>query len=96
MLNDLPFYERAHEADAKACQECLDQWEEKRQEGTLRKALGEKGPGEKGHGSSPVVRPPAAKKEKKTITQALKIVSLASDLSSSSLDSVSSRPNSPA
>ncbi|RVW75242.1 hypothetical protein CK203_047180 [Vitis vinifera] len=41
-LKDLPFYERARKADAKARQECLDQREEKRQEGTLRKAPGEK------------------------------------------------------
>ena len=44
VLKDLPFYERAHEADAKARQERLNQREEKRQEGTLRKAPGEKGP----------------------------------------------------
>ena len=37
VLKDLPFYERASEANAKARQECLDQREEKRQEGTLRK-----------------------------------------------------------
>ena len=30
VLEDLPFYERAREANAKACQECLDQREEKR------------------------------------------------------------------
>ena len=30
VLKDLPFYEKAREADAKACQELLDQWEEKR------------------------------------------------------------------
>ena len=47
VLKDLPFYERAREADAKALQERLDQQEEKRQEGTLRKAPSEKGPGKK-------------------------------------------------
>ena len=60
VLKDLLFYEKAREADAKARQEHLDQREEKRQEGTLRKA-----PGEKGRNSSPAVRPQAAKKEKK-------------------------------
>ena len=29
VLKDLPFYEKAREEDAKACQERLDQWEEK-------------------------------------------------------------------
>ena len=38
VLKDLSFYERAREADAKACQEHLDQREEKRQERTPRKA----------------------------------------------------------
>ncbi|RVW72062.1 hypothetical protein CK203_054799 [Vitis vinifera] len=65
--------------------------EEKRQEGTLRKA-----PGEKGCNSSPTVCPPAAKKKKKTIAQALQVVSSTPDLSSSSSDSASSRPNNPA
>ena len=60
VLKDLLFYEKAREADAKARQEHLDQREEKRQEGTLRKA-----PGEKGRNSSPAVHPQAAKKEKK-------------------------------
>ena len=60
VLNDLPFYERVREANAKARQE-------KRQEGTLRKV-----PGEKGRDSSPAVRPPATKeknekKKKKTL-----------------------------
>ena len=73
MLKDLPFYERACEADAKARQERLDQRNEKRQEGTLRKALGEKG-----RDSSLTAHPPATKekkKTKKTIAQALRIVS---------------------
>ena len=93
VLKDLPFYERAHEADAKARQERLDQREEKRQEGTLRKA-----PGEKGRNSSPAVCPPAAKKKKKknTIAQALRVVSPTPDLSSSSSDSVPNWPDNPA
>ena len=62
----------------------------------MRKVLGEKGPGEKGRDSSPAVRPPAVKKKKKTIAQALQIVSPTPDLSSSSLDSASSRSDSPA
>ena len=67
VLKNLPFYERASGADAKARQERLDQQEEKRQEGTLRKTPGEKGPGEKGRDSSPTVRSPTVKKKKKTI-----------------------------
>ena len=43
VLKDLPLYEKAHEADAKARQERLEQRDEKMQEGTLRKAPGEKG-----------------------------------------------------
>ena len=60
VLKDLPFYERARKADAKARQERLDQREEKRQEGTLRKA-----PGEKGHYFLPATCPPAKKEKKK-------------------------------
>ena len=88
MLKDLPFYEKVHEAYAKAR---LDQLEEKRQEGTLRKA-----PGEKGRSSLPAIHPQAAKKKKKTIAQALNIVSPAPDLSSSSSDLASSRSGGPA
>ena len=96
VLKDLPFYEMAREADAKACHEHLDQREKKMQEGTLRKALGEKGPGEKGRDSSPAVRPPAAKKKKKnTIAQALQIVSPIPNLSSSSFDSAYNRSDNP-
>lgn len=69
VLKNLPFYEKAREADAKARQERLDHREEKMQEGTLRKALGEKG-----RGSSYAVHPQVAKKKKKTIAQAIKIV----------------------
>lgn len=43
VLKDLPFYEEAREADAKARQEHLDQREEKKQDGKLRRASGEKG-----------------------------------------------------
>ena len=92
MLNDLPFYERVREADAKARQKRLDQREEKRQKGTLRKA-----PSEKGRNSSPVVRPPATKEKnkKKTLAQALWVVSPILDLSSSSSESVPSRLDNP-
>ena len=62
VLKDLSFYAKACEADVKARQERLNHREKKRQEGTLRKTLGEKG-----RGSSPTVRPPTAKKKKKTI-----------------------------
>ncbi|RVW91869.1 hypothetical protein CK203_030189 [Vitis vinifera] len=39
LLKDLPFYEVAHEANAKAHQDHLEQREKKRQEGKLRQAL---------------------------------------------------------
>ena len=91
VLKNLPFYKRARKAVAKARQEHLDQQEEKRQEGTLRKA-----PGEKGRDSSPMVRSPTAKeKKKKTIVQALQVVSPVPDLSSSSSESAPSRPDKP-
>ena len=86
VLKDLPFYEKASEADVKARQERLDKREEKRHEGTLRKVSDEKG-----HSSSPAVRPQAKKKKKKTIAQALKIVSPVPNLSSSSTDSAYNR-----
>ena len=87
VLKDLPFYERAREADVKARHKRLDQREEKMQKGTLMKALGEKGPGEKERGSFPAVRPLATKKKKKnTIAQALQTVSPTPNLSSSSFD----------
>ena len=91
LLKDLPFYERAREIDAKARQERLDQREEKRQEGTLRKA-----PGEKGRDSSPVTRPPATKekkKTKKTLAQVLRIAALTPEALSSSCRSGPSQPD---
>nr|CAN72789.1 hypothetical protein VITISV_025818 [Vitis vinifera] len=39
VLKDLPFYEKAREEDAKACQERLDQWEEKSRSGSPAQAL---------------------------------------------------------
>ena len=86
VLKDIPLYAKAREANAKTRQERLDQREEKRHKGTLRKA-----PGEKGHGLSPTVCPLAAKKEKKTLAQAIKIVSPAPEPLSSSIASASSR-----
>ena len=59
VLKDLPFYEEAHEANAKARQEHLDQREEKRQEGTLRRA-----PGDKRLAPFPPASAPANKKKK--------------------------------
>ena len=85
VLKDLPFYERARKADAKARQEHLDQREEKRQEGTLRKA-----PGEKGRYSPPTAHPPARKekkkrkKTKKALSQVLRIAVPNLEASSSS------------
>lgn len=58
VLKDLPFYKEACKADAKARQESLEQREEKRQEGTLRKV-----PGEKGQSFSSTTCPPAKKKK---------------------------------
>ena len=58
-----------------------------------------KAPGEKGRDSSPVVRPPTTKekkKMKKTIAQALRIVSQTPDLQSSSCESGPNRPYNPA
>lgn len=44
LLKDLPFFNEAREADVQARQESLNQREERRQEGTLRRAPGEKCP----------------------------------------------------
>ena len=89
VLKDLPFYERARKVDAKARQERIDQQEEKRQEGTLRKA-----PGEKGRDSPPAARPPATKeKKKKTLAQVLQIAVPTLEASSSSCRSGPSRPD---
>ncbi|KAL6328594.1 hypothetical protein AAG906_038789 [Vitis piasezkii] len=58
VLQDLPFYTEAREADAQARQERLSQREVKRQEGTLRRAPGEKRPT-----SLPPTRPSVEKKK---------------------------------
>ena len=87
VMKDLPFYERAHEADPKVHRERLHQREEKRQDGTLRKA-----PGEKGRDSSPAARSSTIKeKKKKTLTQVLRIVAPIPELSPSSCRSGPSR-----
>ena len=59
MLKDLPFYTEAREADAQARQDRLNQREERRQEGTLRRAPGEKRPT-----ALPTAHPSAEKKKK--------------------------------
>ncbi|KAJ9693664.1 hypothetical protein PVL29_009561 [Vitis rotundifolia] len=82
VLKDLPFYEEAHELDTKARQEHLDQREEKRQEGKLRKALGEKG---QPSPSSSADSSPA--KKKKPSTKAIKVLALV--LASSSVSTPS-------
>ncbi|KAL6319982.1 hypothetical protein AAG906_037059 [Vitis piasezkii] len=93
VLKDLPFYERARKADAKARQERLDQRDERRQEGTLRKA-----PCEKGCYSPPAAHPPARKekkkkkKTKKTLSQVLRIA--APNLEASSSSSLPPEPES--
>ena len=92
VLKDLPFYERARKADVKARQERIDQLEEKRQEGTIRKA-----PSEKGRYSPPTARPPATKekkkkkKTKKTLAQVLQIAAPTLEASFSSCRSGPSR-----
>ncbi|RVW57994.1 hypothetical protein CK203_113323 [Vitis vinifera] len=68
ILKDLPFYEKAREADVKARQERLEQREEKRQEGKLKKA-----PDEKSCGPSSRARPPPKKKKKKPLPKRLRL-----------------------
>lgn len=58
VLKDLPFYKEACKVDVKARQERLNQREEKRQEGKLRRV-----PGEKGQPSSSAAHPSAKKKK---------------------------------
>lgn len=58
VLKDLPFYKEACEVDVKARQERLNQREEKRQEGKLRRV-----PGKKGQPSSSAAHPSAKKKK---------------------------------
>ena len=84
VLRDLPFYEEAREADAKARQERLEQREEKRQEEKLRRA-----PGEMGRVSPSVAHPPTEKK-KKTIVKAIKVATPTPESSSTSTASASS------
>lgn len=59
VLKDLPFFNEAREADAQASQKRLNQREERRQEGTLRRA-----PGEKHSTPFPPTDSPAEKKRK--------------------------------
>lgn len=59
VLKDLLFYTKAREADAQARQDRLTQKEERRQEGTLRRAPGEKLPV-----ALPAAHPPTEKKKK--------------------------------
>lgn len=61
VLKNLSFYEQVRKVDTKARQKRLDQRKEKRQERTLRKALGEKG-----QPSSSIARPLTKKKKKPT------------------------------
>ena len=42
VLKDLPFYKEARKADTQARRAFLNKWEERRQEGTLRRAPGDK------------------------------------------------------
>lgn len=70
VLKDLPFYTKAHETDSQAHQERLSHREERRQEGTLWRA-----PGEKRRAPSPPACPPVQKK-KRTLTKGIVIWSL--------------------
>lgn len=92
VLKNLLFYEKAHEADeeaheanAKARQECLDHKDEKRQEGKLKKA-----PGEKGQRSFSTARPPT--KKKKPSMKTVKVLAL---VLASPFDFTPSIPSSP-
>lgn len=90
ILKDLPFYEEAHKADATACQERLDQREEKRQERKLRRA-----PGEKSRASFSAAYPPVKKKklsEKAVKASALIPVSPSASTLSASTSTDSSVP----
>lgn len=86
VLRDLPFYEEAREADEKACQKRLGRQEERRQEGTLWRA-----PGEKGRVPLSVPCPSAEKKRKRNLVKVIKAPTLApispSTTTSSTLDS---------
>lgn len=86
VLRDLHFYKEAREADAKARQEHLSQREERRQEGTLRRA-----PGKKHLMPSSTTRPLAEKKKKITFVKVTKaLTSVPSSPSTSSSASGSS------
>ena len=80
VLKDLLFYAVAREADAQARQECLSHREERRQEGTLRRA-----PGEKRSALLQLARPPTEKKRK----VAIKGIVIRSSIPSSSSTSTS-------
>lgn len=84
-LRDLHFYERARGADAKARQERLNYQKERRQEGTLRRA-----PGEKPRASFPPTQP-LKEKKKRTLVKVAKappsVPSFPSSFTSSVLDS---------
>ena len=85
VLKDLPFYVEAREVDAQARQERLSHREERRQEGTLRRAPSEK---------SPALRQsarPLAEKKKKVAAKGIVIRSLVLSSSSAS-NSESSLP----
>lgn len=87
VLKDLPFYEEAHKADVTACQERLDQREEKRQERKLRRA-----PGEKSRASFFAACPPV--KKKKPSAKAVKASALIPVSSSASTLSASTSTDS--
>nr|CAN75751.1 hypothetical protein VITISV_032953 [Vitis vinifera] len=59
VLKDLPFYTEVRKADAQARRALLNEWEERRQEGTLRRA-----PGDKRSAPFPPAGVPAGKKKK--------------------------------
>ena len=68
ILKDLPFYTAMRKADARARKALLNEQEEKRQEGTLRKA-----PGDKRSAPTPLAGVPARKKKKKVLNKGKEI-----------------------
>lgn len=91
VLRDLPFYEEARKADAKARQECLEQRDERMQERKLGRVLDKKG-----RASSSAAYPPTEKKKKKkkTIVKVIKASTLALASLSTSTPSASNSADS--
>ena len=89
VLKDLPLYEEACKADAKARHERLEQREEKRQGGKLMRA-----PSKKGRASSSVACPPAKKKKNRPSIKVTKASTLVSKSPTTSTPSTSNSADS--